>query len=69
MDLETKGIPAVYVATEEFIDGARTQATALGADPVGIFVAHPIQDRTDDEMKALAQETLEAIVAGLVEGG
>lgn len=69
MDLETKGIPAVYIATEEFVDGARTQAAALGADPVGIFVAHPIQDRTDEEMKALAEETLEAIIAGLVDEG
>ncbi len=67
VDLETRGIPAVYVATTEFLDGARTQAAALGADPVGVFVAHPIQDRTDEEMRALAEQTLEGIVAGLVE--
>ncbi len=67
MDLETRGIPAVYVATTEFVDGARTQAEALGADPVGIFVAHPIQDRTDEEMRELAERTLEGIIAGLVE--
>ncbi len=67
VDLETRGIPAVYVATTEFMDGARTQAAALGADPVGVFVAHPIQDRSDDEMKALAEESLDAIIAGLLE--
>lgn len=67
VDLETRGIPAVYVATTEFLDGARTQAAALGADPVGVFVAHPIQDRTDEEMQALAERTLEGIIAGLVE--
>ncbi len=67
VDLETRGIPAVYVATTEFLDGARTQAAALGADPVGVFVAHPIQDRTDEEMQALAEQTLEGIIAGLVE--
>ncbi len=67
MDLETRGIPAVYVATTEFLDGARTQAAALGADPVGVFVAHPIQDRTDEEMRELAEQTLEGIIAGLVE--
>ncbi len=67
VDLETRGIPAVYVATTEFLDGARTQAAALGADPVGVFVAHPIQDRTDEEMRALAEQTLEGIIAGLVE--
>lgn len=69
MDLETRGIPAVYVATTEFVDGARTQAKALGADPVGVFVTHPIQDRTDAEMKALADDFVERIVAGLVEEG
>ena len=66
VDLETRGIPAVYVATTEFLDGARTQAAALGADPVGVFVAHPIQDRTDEEIVALAErafpEILELIV-------
>ncbi len=67
MDLETRGIPAVYVATTEFLDGARTQAAALGADPVGVFVAHPIQDRTDEEMRELAEQALEGIIAGLVE--
>jgi len=67
VDLEDRGIPAVYVATTEFVDGARTQAAALGADPVGVFVTHPIQDRTDEEMQALAEEAFEAILTGLVE--
>ena len=67
VDLETRGIPAVYIATTEFLDGARIQAAALGADPVGVFVAHPIQDRTDEEMRELAEQTLEGIIAGLVE--
>ena len=66
MDLETKGIPAVYVATTEFVDGARTQAKALGADPIGVFVTHPIQDRTDEEMVAIGENAFEAVVAQLV---
>lgn len=69
VDLEARGIPAVYVATTEFVDGARTQAAALGADPVGVFVAHPIQDRTDAEMAELAEEAFDAILAGLLEQG
>ncbi len=32
-----------------------------------VFVGHPIQDRTDDEMRALADEALEAIVEALTE--
>jgi hypothetical protein len=68
-DLETRGIPAVFVATTEFAAAASAQARALGADPAGIFVAHPIQDRTDDEMNELAEQALEAIVGSLVEEG
>jgi hypothetical protein len=68
-DLETRGIPAVFVATTEFAEAASAQARALGADPAGIFVAHPIQDRTDDEMNELAEQALEAIVGSLVEEG
>ena len=66
VDLESRGIPAVYVATQEFVDGARAQARALGADPAAVFVAHPIQDRSDAELRALAEEALPRIIAALV---
>ena len=66
VDLESRGIPAVYVATQEFVDGARAQARALGADPAAVFVPHPIQDRSDAELRALAEEALPHIVAALV---
>jgi hypothetical protein len=68
VDLEGRGIPTVFVATERFVDGAQAQAKSLGSDPVGVFVAHPIQDRTDDEVERLAADAVERIVAGLVEG-
>ena len=56
----------MFVATTEFQDAAAAQARSLGADPGGIFVAHPIQDRTDDELRELAEEALEAIVSTLM---
>ncbi len=65
-DLEGRGIPGVYVATVEFEDGAGVQARSLGADPLGLFVPHPIQDRTNEEMEALADQTVDAIIAALV---
>jgi hypothetical protein len=64
-DLETRGIPAVYVATEAFVDGAERQAKALGFDPAVVFVSHPIQDRTDDEMRTIAERAFAALVAGI----
>ena len=51
VDLELRGVPSVFVATVEFIDGAELQAKQLGADPAAVFVAHPIQDRTDAELR------------------
>ena len=68
VDLEARGIPALFVATVEFEDGANAQARALGADPVAVYVPHPIQDRSDAEMIALAERAVDAIVAGLVRG-
>jgi hypothetical protein len=62
---ESRGLPAAFVASCEFEDGARAQARSLGTEPVGIFVAHPIQDRTDDEMRAIADAAAAAVVAGL----
>ena len=67
VDLEARGIPGVFVATTEFVDGAEHQARALGADPAAVYVAHPVQDRTDAEMDALADGAFEAVVAALVE--
>ena len=66
-DIETRGIPAVYIATTEFVDAAKAQSEGLGAEPAGIFVPHPIQDRTDEELQALADVALDEVVAALVE--
>jgi hypothetical protein len=56
----------VFVATTEFIDGAAHQARALGADPAAVYVEHPIQDRTDSEMDAIADAAFEQLIAALV---
>ena len=42
------------------------QARSLGIDPAMVFVAHPIQDRTDDELRALADAALPGILARLL---
>ena len=66
IDLEARGVPGVFVATVEFIDGAERQARALGGDPAAVFVSHPIQDRTDEEMVAIADGAFEQVVAALL---
>jgi len=65
VDLEARGVPAVFVATVEFADGAAAQASALGADPAAVYVRHPIQDRTDAEMVEIADRAIGPIVAAL----
>ncbi len=62
VDLEERGVPSLYIATTEFIDGAQAQARALGADPAALFVPHPIQDRTDEELVAIADQTFERLL-------
>ena len=57
------------VATTEFVDAAAVQSKALGTDPAYVFVPHPVQDRTDDEMRKMADDHLEAILAILVKKG
>jgi hypothetical protein len=54
------------VATTEFIDAAAVQSKALGTDPAYVFVPHPVQDRTDEEMRRMAEDHLDAILALLV---
>ncbi len=61
-DLESRQIPGVGVASSEFIQAAQMQAKVLGFEPAMVFVPHPIQDRTDDEMRALADGALADIL-------
>ena len=65
-DLESRGIPVVGIATTEFIQAMEAQASALGTDPAYVFVPHPIQDRTAEELHALADTHLDAMLELLV---
>ena len=66
VDLERRGLPGVFVASAEFVDAATAQSAALGfPDVARVFTPHPIQDRTDDEMRAYADAAYDAIVASI----
>jgi hypothetical protein len=65
-DLEGRGVPGLFVASTEFQAAAQAQATALGFEPAIVYVPHPIQDRTDAEMKALAEAAVEQILSALI---
>ena len=58
----------MMVASTEFVDAARVQAASLGMEVRRVFVPHPIQDRTDDEMRAYADAAFDDIVAAITAG-
>ncbi len=64
--LENLGIPAVPVATTEFMSSARIQAGALGrAGFDAVYVPHPIQDQTPQQIAARADAVAKEIVRRL----
>lgn len=68
-DLELRGIPGVFVASAEFVSAADAQSKSLGfPDCARVLVAHPIQDRTDDEMRALADASFDEILSNITTG-
>jgi hypothetical protein len=65
-DLELRGIPSMFVASDQFIDAAEVQSTSLGFPAVSrVFTPHPIQDRTDDEMLTYADVAFDQILDAL----
>ena len=65
---EIQGRPAVSIASSEFVDAAAIQAEALGMKGArAVFVAHPIQDATDEEMRARADEVIDRVLASLAD--
>ncbi len=68
-DLEIRGLPGVFVASEQFITAAESQSKSLGyAAMARVFTPHPIQDRTDDEMVAYADAAFDEIVSQITAG-
>ena len=56
----------MFVASREFVSAAVAQSQSLGFPTVArVFTPHPIQDRTDDEMRAYADLVFDDIVAAI----
>jgi hypothetical protein len=65
-DLELRGVPSMFVASMEFVQAAVAQSTSLGFPTMArVFTPHPIQDRTDDEMRQYADDVYAEIVAAV----
>ena len=62
-DLELRGVPGVFVASDEFVGAANAQSSSLGYSAMArVFTPHPIQDRTDDEVTAYADAAFDEII-------
>ncbi len=64
-DLERRGVVGVFLASEAFAEAARVQGTALGFPAPCVLVPHPVQDRTDAELRAVAEQVFPAVVAAV----
>lgn len=66
LSFETMDTPAVLVASSAFTDAAAHQSQALGQPDIHrVLVPHPIQDRSDDELAALARDAAASIIGEL----
>ena len=66
VEFEGAGRPAVLIASDAFVQAAEEQSRKLGQPALHrAFVPHPIQDRTDDEMRALAGAIVDEALAAL----
>ena len=68
-DLELRGLPGVFVASDQFVTAAESQSKSLGYSAMArVFTPHPVQDRTDDEMIAYADAAFDQIVGQITSG-
>jgi hypothetical protein len=63
---EIHGLPAVTIASSEFKQAAITQREAFGMkDARFVLVDHPIQDATNEEMRAKASAVVDTVIDAL----
>jgi hypothetical protein len=62
-ELDSRGVAGGFIASEVFRGAADAQGEAWGFHADSLFVAHPIQDRSDEELRALATTALARVKA------
>ncbi len=66
---ENAGIPVAAFATTEFANAGRAQADALGMPDFNlIFVEHPIQPLTEEEVHRRADAVYDQLIKTLIQG-
>ena len=67
-ELDRLGMPGCAIATVEFRDAAAAQADSMGVRPAVVFVDHPIQNRTSEELADIADRAIAPILAAIRSG-
>ncbi len=49
--------------TTGFVDGVAAQSDSLGFEPAVVYVPHPIQNRTKEEIEAIADDAFAKVMA------
>jgi hypothetical protein len=66
IEFESLGRPGVLIASDAFAQAARNQVELLGQPKLAYALApHPIQDRTDDELRAMAAALVDQALAAI----
>jgi hypothetical protein len=66
IEFESLGRPGVLIASDAFDQAAANQVELLGQPKLAYALApHPIQDRTDDELRAMAASLVDAALSAI----
>lgn len=68
-DLDKKGLPGVSVLTTEFRQAFESQKASIGLDAAAVYVPHPLQNRTTDELHRWAESTVDEILRAISHDG
>ncbi len=67
-DLDKKGVTGVSVLTSEFEQAFQSQKAAIGLDAAAVYVPHPLQNKTTQELHAWADKAVEEILQAICAG-
>jgi hypothetical protein len=68
IEFEALGRPAVLIASSAFAKAATDQVQLLGQPKLAYaLVPHPVQDRTDDELCAMARDLVDEALAAIMQ--
>jgi len=68
-DLDKKGVAGVSVLTTEFEQAFNSQKSAIGLAAAAVYVPHPLQNKTTQELHGWADRAVDEILRAICTGG